>query len=453
MPADEPHAGGAGLRRSITLPGAVGLVVGGVIGAGIFVQVQPIAAGAGPAIWLAFLAAILVSLFGVIPIIELAGAIPRAGAGFLFASRLISPGFGYLTSWWLLLGGGASTTVVALTLAKYLPLTGSAHLSALIVLAVFYIVYQFGLRLAMSLQVLMALQFVAALVIYGIAGMLHVEPVFDALPAAGAGPFIEAVLLAYATCMGFQVIAEMGEEIHQARRNIPLALILGGALVALIYILVGQVYVSTVPLHGAGAAAAFQQPLTESAAPFLGPRATWFLRVGAVTAGLTSLNAAAIAVPREFFAQARDGLAPRALCRVSPRTHTPQHAVTVYFLFVAGLIALGRDIDFYGLMAAIGILGVSSVLCFAALRLPRRFPARHARAFIRFPWPVLLLCTFITVAVSLAMSGVLALQRPVVVGIYAGWTLLALAIYRGQARRFTPEDRARFDDVPGEDEV
>lgn len=450
--AKESSSHGGGLQRSIHLPGAVALVVGGVIGAGIFVQVQPIAAGSGGAIWLAFLTAIVISIFGVIPIIELAGAIPRAGAGFLFASRMLTPGLGYLTSWWLLLGGGASTSVVSLTLAKYLPITSSPHVSALLVLGVFFVVFQFGLRLAMSLQVLMALQFVVALVLYGVAGAWHADLLVDVLPDRGVAPFIEAMLLAYATCMGFQVIAEMGEEIHNARRNIPLALIIGGALVAVIYILVGQVYVSTLHLHGGEAAPVFQQPLTESAAPFLGRGALWFLGLGAVTAGLTSLNAAAIAMPREFYAQARDGLAPRALAAVSPRTHTPQHAVTVYFIFVALLILLWRDTDFYGLAAAIGILGVSSVLCFAALRLPRTFPGRHAHAFIRFPRWVLLICTVVTVAVSLAMGAVLAMERPLVVGVYAFWTLLALTVYHLQARCFTPADRARFQQIPGLDE-
>ena len=450
---DKPSTQGSHeLRRTISLSGAVALVVGGVVGAGIFVQVQPIAAGSGNAIWLAFVTAIVISIFGVIPIIELAGAIPRAGAGFLFASRMLSPGWGYLTSYWLLLGGGASTAVVALTLAKYLPMTPSDHVSALLVMGIFYVVYQFGLRLAMSLQVLMAIQFVTALLLYGIAGAAHVGVAVEALPHLGLGAFIQSMLLAYATCMGFQVIAEMGEEIHNARRNIPLALIIGGALVAAIYVLVGQVYVSTARIHGTEALMAFEQPLTQSATPFLGKGALWFLGLGAVTAGLTSLNAGAIALPREFFAQARDGLASPLLARVSPRTHTPQHAVTVYFLFVGLLIALWRDTDFYGLAAAIGILGVSSVLCFAALRLPSRFPERHAHAFIRFPRWVLLLCTVVTVGVSLVLGAALAMERPLVVGVYVLWTLLALTIYHVQARRFTPKDRARFDQIPGVDE-
>ncbi|MFP4500409.1 MAG: APC family permease [Candidatus Hydrogenedentota bacterium] len=453
---------GGELQRSINLVGAVALVAGAVVGAGIFVQVQPIAAGAGGAIWLAFIVSIVISIFGVIPIIELSGALPRAGAGFLFGSRLLSPFLGWLTSYCLILGGGASTTVVALTLAKYVPLThalaehtpipASDHLNALIVLLGFYIVYQVGMRLAMSLQVLMAVQFVTALLVYGIAGLFHVELDAALVPHAGAGPFIEAVLLAYATCMGFQVIAEMGEEIKDARRNIPLALILGGVVVAIIYILVGQVYISTQPLHAPGAFAAFHQPLTESGTPFLGPFWLRFLGFGAVTAGLTSLNAAALAIPREFFAQARDGVGPAVLARVSPRTHSPNNAVTLFFLFVVLLIAGGQGVDFYGLAAAIGILSVSSMLSLAALRLPRVYPERHAGAYIQFSRTTLILCAVITIGVSLAMGIVLALEAPVVVGLYAVWLVLAVVLYLVYTRRFTPEDWARLEDIPGKDE-
>lgn len=446
-PQNEPR-----LQRAIHLPGAVALVVGAVVGAGIFVQVKPIAEGSGAAIWLAFTAAITVSIFGVIPIIELAGAVPRAGAGFFFASRLLSPRTGWVTSWWLVLGGGASTTVVALTLAKYLPVGLPDHAVAALVLLAFYGVYQLGMRLAMSLQVVLAIQFVLALVLYGVAGLFCVELDITAVPDKGVGPFIAAVLLAYATCMGFQVIAEMGEEIRNARRNIPLALILGGAAVALIYILVGQVYVSSAALHGAEAFAAFNQPLTDSATPFLGRFWIRFLALGAITAGLTSLNAAAIALPREFFAQARDGMVPALLGRVSARTHTPNNAVTFFFAFVLLLVALGRDVDFYGLAAAIGILGVSSVLCIAALRLPKVFPDRHKGAYIRFPRPVLALCTLVILTVSLAMGAALAIERPAVVGMYAVWTLLVLILYVWRTRRFTETDWARFQQIPGLDE-
>lgn len=446
----------AQLERTIGLSGGVALVVGGVVGAGIFVLIASIGAQAGSAIWLAFTVAILVSLIGVIPVIQLAGALPRAGAGYLFASRLFSPFLGTMTSFWIILGGGASTCVVALTLAMYagqfLPTALPNRLVAIVLVLAFYAVYQFGLRLVMWLQILMAVQFVSALGIYAVVGAVHVDLDVSVLPPQGIAVFLMAVLLCYSTCLGFQVVAEMGEEIRNARRNIPLALVIGGGIVAGLFILIGTVFVSSIPYDPA-VYSQLKAPLRDSAARFLPPVLVSYLGIGATTAGLTSLNAAAIALPREIFAQARDGILPGALGRVHPRTHTPQNAVTAYFVFVVVFLAAGFDTDFYGFAAAIGILVMSSVLCVASFRLPKRFPERVDRAYIRFPRWLLIGCTVMTVIVSLGFSAVVARERPTVLGLYAGWTVLVIVYYKLRSRRFTPRDWERIQAIPGADEV
>jgi len=450
-----PDAGEAQLERSITLSGAVALVVGGVIGAGIFVLISAIGAQAGSTIWLAFTVAILVSLVGVIPVIQLAGALPRAGAGYLFTSRLFSPFLGTVTSNWIVLGGGCSTCVVALTLAvyanPYLPVQLPTRLLAGLLVLAFYALYQFGLRLAIWLQVLMAVQFVAALLIYGIVGVFRVDMTASVVPPLGLAAFLMAVLLCYSTCLGFQVVAEMGEEIRNARRNIPLALAIGGGLVAGIFILIGTVFVSSIP-YDPETYRGLAAPLRHSASLFLPPALVGFVAFGATTAGLTSFNAAAIALPRELFAQARDGIAPRALARVHPRTRTPQHAVATFFVFVVLLLLAGYDPEFYGFMAAVGILAMSSVLCLASLRLPKRFPERARAAYIRFPQWLLVACAIITVAVSIGFSAVVVLERPGVILLYGAWTVLIVVYYKIRTRSLTADDWQRMKAIPGVDE-
>lgn len=448
--------GAAQLRRTITLSGSIALVVGGVVGAGIFVLARDVSAQAGTAVWLAFLIAILVSLVGVLPVIQLAGALPRAGAGYVFSSRLLTTFAGVMTSNWVILGGGASTSVVSRTLAvyvrDYLPVQTPVPVLAVLILLLFYLLYLFGVRLAMSLQVIMALQFVTALVIYGFAGLVLADVAVAWTPPRGTGAFLMAVLLCYSMCLGFQVIAEMGEEIRNARRNIPMALLIGGAVVAAIYIMVGVVFVGSIP-YDPEVYRNLRAPLSESAARFLPAWYVPFLEMGALTAGLTSLNAAALALPRELFAQARDGVMPAWLARISPRTHAPQNAITAFFLFVALLLAAGWDTEFYGYIAAVGILIMSSVMCVAALRLERVFPERYASAYIRFPRPLMLMCTIVTVIVSLGFAFVVWLEAPGVIGVYALWTASVVVYYLIRRRSFTKEDWARLRLLPGQDEI
>lgn len=455
MPEQPTSADSPGLHRTISLTGATALVVGGVVGAGIFVLVEKIGAQAGGAIWLSFVIAIVISLIGVIPLIQLAGALPRAGAGYLFASRLLSPFWGVMVSLWVVLGGAASTSVVALTLSAYVQGYVGAGIPVSIVAAAillaFYLVYQLGMRLAISLQLLMAVQFVVALLLYGCIGLFSAPVTVALFPANGAAPFLMSILLAYSTCMGFQVIGEMGEEIRNARRNIPLSLLIGGALVAAIYILVGAVYVA-LPAPVTDLVAGGRRPLSESAALFLPEYMVRFIDLGALTAGLTSLNAAAIALPRELFAQARDSMLPGVLGRISPRTHTPQHAVTAYFLFVALLLLSGQDVNFFGCAAAIGILAISSALGIAALRLPSRMRDRYEDAYIRFSPRMLRVCAAVTVLVSFGFAIVVMMEEPGVVLLYGAWTVLIAVYYAARTARFRVEDWQRVQAIPGTDE-
>lgn len=441
------------LERSITLLGAVALVVGGVVGAGIFVLIKHIAALAGGTVWIAFLLAMIISLVGVIPLIQLAGVLPRAGGGYYYTSRLLSPFTGVMTSWWIVLGGGASTCVVALTFAEYvrppLPAAWPPSLVAMLLLGAFYVVYSLGMRFAVSLQILLAAQFVVALVIYAAAGMLHSGLAISFSPPRGAGPFLEAVLLCYSTCMGFQVIAEMGEEVRDARRNIPRALLIGGAVVAALYIAVGTVFVNSMPLDGESLVA-LQAPLSASAADFLpGPLAA-FLGLGAITAGLTSFNAAAIAIPRELFAQARDGVLPPALAKLTERTRVPMRAVALFFLLVMIMLASGQDADFFGYTAAIGILAMTGVICLASLRMITRHPHLQTAAYIRFPAPVLWACTFVTILVSLGFGAVMVVQRPSVILLYALWSIFVALFTWTRLRGMPREAREKLRELPGD---
>ena len=91
--------------------------MGSIIGMGIYALLAPIVANAGNAMWLAFTMAIIISAVGVIPIIQGASAIPRAGAGYLVTSRLTNPYWGSITSLWAIVGGACSTCFVCIGFA------------------------------------------------------------------------------------------------------------------------------------------------------------------------------------------------------------------------------------------------------------------------------------------------------------------------------------------------
>lgn len=447
------------LERTIGLTGAVALVVGGVIGAGIYALIGSIGAKAGNATWLAFLIAMFVSLVGAVPVIQVASAMPRAGAGYLFTSRLLFPMAGTVTSGIILIAGASSTALTMIALTTYLPpsLTFgmSPHHIALGILAVFYLIMLFGLKLAIGLQVIMVAQMLVALGLYCLAGVYSTPLHLSVVPRLGAGAFFVAVVLCYNACMGFQVLAEMGEEIRHAKRNIPLALLIGGAIVSVIYMLTGTVLVSSLP-YTPEAYDPENAPLNASALLFLPAPVVAFINFGSLTAGLTSLNAAAVALPRELFAQSRDGILPASLGRITPRTHSPLRAVTAFFALLMALVLLNLKQEFYGLMAAIGIQIVTAAICIGSLRLNSKFPEQYRSAYIVFPLWLLWACTITTIVLTVGFIWIMASEMPAVVLCYTG-IAAALAFYHAARtarlrRAGIPYDE-RVRRIPGEDEI
>jgi basic amino acid/polyamine antiporter, APA family len=147
-----------------------------------------------------------------------------------------------------------------------------------------------------------------------------------------------------------------------------------------------------------------KSPLIDAANTFLAPGWVGFIAFGALFAAVTALNAGAMALPRELLSQARDNLLPSGIGKVSGRTLTPVRAVGVYFILVILLLLLqfaGMDIDFYGVMSAVGILLMTIIGAFAVINLPKKYPAEYKQAFIRIPRPWLIVFAILTALTSL----------------------------------------------------
>jgi APA family basic amino acid/polyamine antiporter len=446
------------LARPIGLAAGIALVIGGVIGMGIYALIAAVGAQAGSSLWLAFILAIIVSAVGVAPLIQVASAMPRAGGGFLYTSRLLNPFMGAMASNLALLGAGSSTAMVSMGLAgyiaPYLPFDVSPRILAIILPLLFCVLYLFGLRLAAWLQMFLAAQLIIALLVYGLSGAFSNEIHFALSFPQGAGGFIMAIILCYSVCMGFQVIAEMGEEMKDARRNIPLSLLFGGAIILIIYIIVGMVFINSLD-YDFEKIKAMTAPLIETGRLFLPAFWVFFLGIGALSAGLTSFNAGAIALPRELFSQARDGIMPAFLARIDRRTRSPLNAVFTYFAFVVLLLLSGQSIDFYGVMTAVGILAMTAILSIAAVRMPARFPERYQKAYFKISKPWLIILVAVSVASSLGFILLVLMELPVVGGIYLAWIVLTVVYYFLRVSWLKKTDdtwEARMQQLSGSDE-
>lgn len=420
------------LQKKIGLLGGIALVTGGVIGMGIYVMIASIAAKSGNGVWLPITLAMLISVTGVVPLIQISSAVPVAGGGYFYCSRLLHPLIGTLVSWWGILGGAASTCVVAVGLGEYLypflPFAITPHQLAAVIVALFYILYLFGLKLVTWLQIAMCAQMLVALLVYIFGVGLQTAPQFGLDFPQGTTPVIMAVALSFNVCIGFQIITEMGEEMRDARKNIPLSLLFGGATVLFVYVGVGYAYIGA----AGGRLDEFSEmnaPLIESCRAYLPESIIAFIGFGAITAGLTSLNAAAITLPREIYAQARDNMLPVFFQKISEKTNNPNRAVTLFFGIVLFLIVSGQSLDFYGYTAASGVMLLTVFVSIAALRLKKVFPNEYANSYFRISAPALLFFVIASALTSLALVVLLFLESKLIAGIYFFYTLTVCAYF------------------------
>ena len=252
-----------------------------------------------------------------------------------------------------------------------------------------------------TLVPLMFLMFAAGAVVIG-TGFAHDEADFAAalaargeapIPAApsaplDAGRMFSAAAILFATFIGFDSIAQAGGEARNPHRALPLAIVIAFVTVGSFYMLFTAAVYHTVPWQYIAERAQTEDLTAPGLLGYiLSPAWTVVIVAGAAIALINDLPAMLLAVSRLMFAWAEDGIFPRRVARVHPRSHTPHVALVLSGLvasaaivgsWLAGDFFLGVDI------LALSMLVNFLVMCIALIALPRRNPdlAREIR-FLR----------------------------------------------------------------------
>ena len=349
---DEPP----GLVRALGPGMATAIVVGNVIGAGIFLKPGEAATEAGSA-WLAIAAWVaggVLSLLGALTIAELALRLPQAGGLYVYLREAFGRPAGFLFGWSeFVFGVPASIGALAIGFAGIAGALADRHfgpweetgiaISAILMLAAINIAgVAWGGRTQVATTAIKCL-FLALLALFPLVltlcGYDAIEPEHfrqhstqaeseTALPMRFAGALL-AVLWAYS---GWHAVAPVAEEVKSPRQNIPLALVGGGVLLATLYLATVLAYHSTLSME-AIAEAGIRLPQAMAAkllTPFhenIAALAVTGISVAALTSIAGSLNANLMSGPRVGFAMARDGVFPLALAKVHHRFHTPAAAI------------------------------------------------------------------------------------------------------------------------------
>lgn len=326
------------LARRLNAFDATMLVMGGIIGSGIFINPYVVARQVHtPALILgAWAAGGAIALIGALVYAELAALRPEVGGQYAYLRDAWHPSVAFLYGWALLLviqSGGMAA--VAVTFARYtLELTGVSMpewLLATGTLAILTLINCLGVRSGTNTQTLLMLLKLAAIAMLIIAGA-NVVTGFS--PSPGRAEARPTSLLTLAAAMtpvmfaygGWQTASFMSGELKRPRRDLAIGLLAGVAGVIAVYLGVNYICLHVL---GAEGLAATTTPASAVMRAVMGERGATLIAAGIAVSTLGFLSQGMLTAPRVYYAMAEDGLFFRAVGRVHPKTRVPVLAIVL----------------------------------------------------------------------------------------------------------------------------
>ncbi|HMC23806.1 MAG TPA: amino acid permease, partial [Thermoanaerobaculia bacterium] len=325
------------LARRLGAFDATMIVMGGIIGSGIFINPYVVARQVHtPALIIgAWAAGGLIALLGAFAYAELAALRPEVGGQYAYLRDAFHPAVAFLYGWALLLvvqtGGMAA---VAATFGKYfVELTGTTipdAAVAVVALVILTVINCLGVRSGSNTQsalMLLKLAAIGALIVAGFAWRGGQPP--SAVPSAEGslslrfGAAMTPVMFAYG---GWQTASFVSGEMKRPERDLAIGLLLGVAGVIAVYLLVNIVCIRVL---GTSGLAATTTPASAVMRAVLGDRGARLIAAGIAVSALGFLSQSMLTAPRVYYAMAADGVFFRAVARVNPKTHVPMVAIAL----------------------------------------------------------------------------------------------------------------------------
>jgi APA family basic amino acid/polyamine antiporter len=426
----------SGLPRRLGFWTAIAVVIGDVIGSGIFRVPAAVATEVGsvPGIMLVWVLGGVITLCGALSLAELAAAMPKAGGVFVYLRETFGPGVAFLFGWTILLAEPAASAAIALVFAEYLgrliPLTptGIRLVAAGLIIVVAAAGYRSvrgaggiqGVATAAKVAAILALVAAAFLLGDGSAGALGDGATSTAttIRPSGVGLGLVAALWAYTAWHDLGFVAG---EVRDPGRTLPRALVAGIGIVVLVYLLANAAYLYVLPFDTLRTSSLVA---SDTMVRVLGAGGAAAVAIMVMVSTFGALNGSILVNPRVLYAMAVEGLLFRRLARVHPRFNTPHVAITVY---TALALVFVWSRSFEQLIESF-VLGTWPWL---ALAVAAVFVLRRRRPDMVRPYrtPGYPFVPLVFIAGTLLVVGTALVEHPVTTLAGIGLTLLGVPLY------------------------
>jgi APA family basic amino acid/polyamine antiporter len=346
------------LYREIGLSAAVFLVIGNIVGIGIFITSGLIIDLISSSPWLIgiWILGGFLALTGAICYGRLGILFPKAGGEYAFLRPTYGPLPAFLSGWSsLVIGFTAPIAASALGLAHYLSPYLPGYLSdsgigrnlvAAATLLVVSMIISIGLKAGNRMHSIITVVNLFLIAGFSLAVIYRAPTETYLVPAlqgswtdVGLQSLAPAIVMVMFTYSGWNAAAYIAEEIKQPEKNLPLSLLIGTIIVISIYVLINTAYLSGASLESLKGNEAVAQIVSGSV---FGPSGQNIVNFLIILSIMTSLTAMSIAGPRVYFAMARDRLLPNWFSEVDPKKKIPLKAIWFQTALAILLVMVGQ---------------------------------------------------------------------------------------------------------------
>jgi len=434
-----------GLHRGLSRWNALAIVIGAVIGTGIYIRPTSVAqlVQTPVAIVAVWLGAGLLTMAGALTYSDLAARLPRSGGEYTFLHATLGNIPAFMFGWMRLTLGvsivGALAVAFTVFLSDLVALGDIARRTLpVLLIALLAVLNVLGVANAGRFQSFVTLIKVAGTVALVVVLMVLAPSRAAPLESSGSlspttvGPaaFGAALLAALGSYGGWAQVTMVGGEVRDAPRSLPWALVVGIGVAIILYLLVNVAYLQALSMHDVLTSNSTAFPnaasiASRAAVATLGARGSKVLTVAFMISALGPLHCNLLAVPRVFFAMARDRNMPQVLARVLPKRRTPYIAIVI-LAALGTLFAVFGSYDRLTNISSFGYLLFYALNAFGLLYARKRLPARAGYSGLPLWIPLVFLLGTTAIVLTVVVSGlreilvaltVLGLGIPVYIGL------------------------------------
>jgi len=411
------------LARRLGLFDATMIVMGGIIGAGIFVNPAVVARSVHTPLLVlgAWLIGGMIALIGAFVYAELAALRPRVGGQYAYLRDAYHPVVAFLYGWTLLLvvqtGGMAGAAIIfGRYFCELSGLSISEQVIATLALATLTAINCLGVRAGSNVQsALMLIKLVAIALLIGVGcfGPIKNNPagaelLINSGGFAGLARAMAPVLFAYG---GWQTASFVSGEMRNPRRDLPRGLLIGVIGVIVCYVLVSY---SCVRVLGVADLARTSVPASEVMRYAFGERGAQVIAAGIAISTLGFLSQSILTAPRVYYAMARDGVFFKGVGYLNPKTRVPMVAIVLQGICAAVIAFTGKYDQILNYVVAIDVLFFG--LTGASLLIFRAQLPKESEEHLRVPWHPVTTSVFVLACWAISISTVIQFPRNAGIG-------------------------------------